>query len=81
MAELVHTRNELESRLSAEVETLNRDLEAAKVNTFELNARCADLDMERNLLLAKCMELQDVQLVLATRCAEMDKWTDAVAET
>lgn len=41
-AELANTWNEMEARFSAEVETLNRDLESAKVNTFELNARCAD---------------------------------------
>ena len=66
---------------SAELDAVRSELEANRVSTFELNARCADLDMERNLLVEKCMELKDVQTALEVKCTDLERLrAEAVAE-
>ncbi|XP_057380213.1 golgin subfamily B member 1-like [Daphnia carinata] len=84
LAELTIVKKELEANLSsasAELESLRGELESGRVSTFELNARCADLDMERNLLMEKCMELKDSQHALESKCADLEQLrTDAIAE-
>lgn len=57
MAQLAHDR-------SLEVAAL----EAERASNVGLAARCADLDMERNLLMEKCMELRDVE----AKCAALE---------
>lgn len=65
---------DLQSQLEAERST-------GQATAFELNARCADMDMERSLLMAKCMELQDLQAVLEAKCAELEQFrSEAVLE-
>ncbi len=82
--ELATVRSELEANRktsSAELDALRGELEAGRVSTFELNARCADLDMERNLLLEECMELKDIQTALETKCADLERLrAEAVVE-
>lgn len=69
-------RDELSSAVQSledELATLRLESETGRNATVELKARCADLDMERNLLMEKCMELRDSQMALEARYAETER--------
>lgn len=58
--------------LEDELATLRLESSTGHNSAVELSARCADLDMERNLLMEKCIELRDGQAALEAKCADLE---------
>ena len=59
--------------LEDELATLRLESQTGHIATVELKARCADLDMERNLLMEKCIELRDGHAALEVNFAEAER--------